>query len=80
MLSLLGGVHHTTLGERPFLGSFDLLAKEFANPKLAWSVFPRFLDALTDIEEAISDANRDGSRLAPYTALLPSLVPQSINI
>ena len=38
------------------------------------------LRAALAVEEDIVDANRDGSRPYPYVTLLPSLIPQSINI
>lgn len=69
ILKLLGSVYHTRLGhyhEKPgwLFGS----AHELAN------AFQRDLDA---VERTITERNRTRR---PYTALLPSRVPQSINI
>lgn len=68
-LYLLSSVHHTRLGyyEDDWFGdpAIDALVR-------------RFQDDLRRVETEIEDANR--KRRAPYPYLLPSLIPQSINI
>lgn len=72
VLTLLGGVYYTKLGHyRP--GTFGDPAIEKASE--------RFRAALEAIETAIEQANEEGLRKRyPYVHLLPSLIPQSINI
>ena len=65
----LGGVHHTTLG-----GYGGQLALVQVNDALQ-----RFQRALQRIEDGIHGANHLGRR-TPYATLLPSAIPQSINI
>jgi arachidonate 15-lipoxygenase len=65
----LGGVHHTTLGN--YAGQ---LALRQVNDALL-----RFQRALQKIEEGIQAENHLGRR-TPYATLLPSAIPQSINI
>jgi arachidonate 15-lipoxygenase len=69
---LLGSVHHTQLGQYP-----NHLLHNFAgDPRITppLEAFRRELDAITGV---IDQRNR---ARAPYTFLLPSRIPQSINI
>ena len=43
-------------------------------------MLPKFQHDLALIEEDIDIANRNGSRPGPYVALMPSHIPQSINV
>jgi arachidonate 15-lipoxygenase len=65
----LGGVDHTTLGA--YAGELPWFQVNGA--------LTRFQRRLQKIEETIQAENHLGSR-TPYTTLLPSLIPQSINI
>ena len=72
VLTLLGGVYYTKLGHyRP---------GTFADPAIV-EASERFKEALEAIERAIEQANTVGFRKRyPYRHLLPSTIPQSINI
>lgn len=43
-------------------------------------LLPTFQAELNEVESDIESANADGSRAVPYEHLLPSKVPQSINV
>lgn len=66
---LMGSVRYTTLGDYA-RGTF---ADERVRPLLA-----AFQENLGRVEAAINERNRE--RKAPYTFMLPSVIPQSINI
>ena len=66
---LLGGVHHTRLGHYG--------AKYFSDPRLT-PALTRFQNRLAEIETEI--AARNLSRPIEYHYLLPSQIPQSVNI
>ncbi len=68
-LSLLGGVVHTRLGR---------YEKDWFQDGRVHEPLARFQRKLDDIEALITERNR--SRFGPYPFLLPSRVPQSINI
>jgi arachidonate 15-lipoxygenase len=65
----LGGVHHTVLGQ---------YGGELATVQVG-DALPAFQRALQNIELDIQRKTALGER-TPYTTLLPSLIPQSINI
>lgn len=72
VLTLLGGVYHTQLGQYPD-DTFD------TPDELA--ALAKFQSALGAIEQKITLANQSGLRQRyPYEHLLPSRIPQSINI
>ena len=64
---LLGSVHYTQLGE---------YGDQFTDPKVK-APLERFQDRVEDIGDAIADRN---TRRAPYEHLVPTGIPQSINI
>ncbi len=68
-LHMLGGVYYTRLGQ--------YAPKAFRDERVA-PLLERFQKELQGIEALISERNRD--RLGPYPFLLPSRIPQSINI
>lgn len=78
-LALLGGVHHTHLGEYK-TNSFpyhDLIT----DPAIIAGPLAAFQAKLREIEFLIERDNRElKSRSAPYVYLLPSKIPASINI
>jgi arachidonate 15-lipoxygenase len=67
--SALGGVHHTVLGQ--YGGQLALVQVQAA--------LLQHQGRLQALERKINAANQLGAR-TPYTTLLPSLIPQSINI
>lgn len=67
-LSLLGGVYYTRLGAY----------RDDAIPAAALPALTAFQAALRDAEETI--ARRNKARPLPYPYLLPSCIPQSINV
>jgi len=69
VLGLLGSVYYTQLGQYN--------KGHFKDPKVKSSL-DKFQNQLRDIESEIKKRNR--SRLMPYKFLLPSQIPQSINI
>lgn len=69
MLTGLGGLYYTTLGQ---------YGGELALPQVG-DALKRFQGRLLTIERDIKAANALGQR-TPYTTLLPSAIPQSINI
>lgn len=71
---LLGGVHHTQLGQYPHHLGADLWLRE---PRVAEGL-SAFQSRLQTIESEI--AKRNESRLFSYPYLLPSRIPQSVNI
>lgn len=72
MLSLLGGVYYTRLGE--------YRENRFTDPAVR-AAHTRFQGRLAGIEEHIRNENSRGRRaLEPYIHLLPSRLPASINI
>ena len=68
-LHLLGGVYYTQLGQ--------YAAKTFRDDRVG-PLLARFQQELQDLEASISGRNR--TRFGPYPFLLPSRIPQSINI
>ncbi len=68
-LSLLGGVHHTKLGDYPFLWFKDLRVHGHL------STFQKDLEGI-----GATIQQRNTTRLMPYPYFIPSAVPQSINI
>lgn len=73
ILELLGGVHHTKLGHYP---DGPLGASHFGPGALA-ALEKTYRQNLAGIESTIQDRNRTRSE---YPYLLPSQIPQSINI
>jgi hypothetical protein len=73
ILELLGNVHHTKLGYYP---EGPLGASHFGPGALA-ALEKAYRQDLADVESTIVDRNR--TRLE-YSYLLPSQIPQSINI
>lgn len=72
ILTLLGGIYHTTLGH------YD--ERHFREPREQQAV-AAFQKELQAIEATIQERNRTGLRAQfPYEHLLPSKIPQSINI
>ena len=69
VLYLLGSVYYTTLGAYP--------DRYFHNTQVT-TALRNFQGKLKEIEETIK--NEDSQRLVPYRYLLPSKIPQSINI
>jgi arachidonate 15-lipoxygenase len=79
VLSLLGGVHHTKLGD--YTSNAFPYGSVFTDPRIVSGALPRLRAALTDVEATISAINADPARRAePYVHLLPSRIPMSINI
>lgn len=76
-LTLLGGVRYTTLGHRGYLSSWQMAWNELLHPSLLF-ILKQFSDRLHDIEADITAAN--ATRYHAYDVLLPSKIPQSINI
>lgn len=78
MLEFLGGVQYSSLGSYtrpPFSSYFTLAGDKTATLEAANQ---KFLDALARVESEINAANSNGR--VRYEALLPSRIPQSINI
>lgn len=75
-LYLLGSIYYTRLGE------YDQLeGGVFEDPVVVHELLPAFQSELAAIEGQITDDNADPTlRAAPYTHLLPSRIPQSINV
>jgi hypothetical protein len=75
-LYLLGGLYYTRLGRYEAIegGVFD-------DPVVRAELLPAFQKDLADIEAQIEAENADTSRrTVPYLHLLPSRIPQSINV
>ncbi len=72
VLTLLGGVYYTQLGQyRP---------DTFEDPR-EQAALVRFQQALAELEQQIRHDNEQGPRARfPYVHLLPSRIPQSINV
>lgn len=80
MLTLLASIHHTTLGEYDLKKPEEHILHDFYQDGINQEV-AKFREALANIENTIKDRNMDRSkRMRPYIHLLPSLIPQSINI
>ena len=78
ILSLLGGVHYTTLGTYTGLAAlFNGLEVDFCTGPI-YAAMQRFQANLAQIEQQIT--TRNASRKHPYIHLLPSRIPQSVNI
>ena len=78
-LSLLGGVHHTHLGE--YKSNSFPYSDMITEPEIVEGALAVFQARLKEIEIQIARENRDlVTRSAPYVYLLPSKVPASINI
>ena len=72
---LLGGVHHTRLGQYPTEG---LILKEgWFSDELVAGRLADYQRALADVEATIEERDRHRPR---YDYLLPSQIPQSINV
>ena len=69
VLTLLGSVYHTQLGQYRPNQIFDVRVME---------PMQRFKQRLAEIEDQIVERNQDETH--PYSTLRPSLIPQSINI
>ena len=69
IMTLLGSVHYTTLGEYP--------RRHFRDRRVA-APLEAFQARLRTVGDTIKLANR--GRQQPYTTLLPAAIPQSINI
>ena len=69
VLTLLGSVYHTQLGQYRPNQIFDVRVME---------PMQRFKQRLAEIEDQIVERNQD--EIHPYSTLRPSLIPQSINI
>lgn len=70
---LLGGIHHTTLGQYPH----HLFGGPFGDSRVQ-AALATFQARLVEVEAEIARRNRD--RPTPYVYLQPSSIPQSINI
>jgi arachidonate 15-lipoxygenase len=70
VLYLLSSIHHTLLGQYP--------AGHFGDPAVDGGLVKDFQRDLAAIEAQITAAN--ATRRWPYPHLLPSMIPQSINI
>jgi len=70
--SLLGGIYYGQLGDY----DRDLPGQYFADPRVREPLLS-FQQRLLDVEQAIGRKNLSRT---PYTVLLPSAIPQSINI
>jgi arachidonate 15-lipoxygenase len=78
-LALLGGVHHTHLGE--YKSNLFPYPDTITDPAVVAGPLAAFRKRLHQIEVAIGHANRDlTTRSAPYEYLMPSRIPASINI
>lgn len=73
LLYLLGSIYYTNLG--------NYSASAFTDPNVT-SALEKFQTNLKDIEEQINqrNSNSKGDRIIPYEFLLPTNIPQSINI
>lgn len=73
LLYLLGSIYYTNLG--------NYSASAFTDPNVT-SPLERFQTNLKDIEQQINqrNSNSKGDRIIPYEFLLPTNIPQSINI
>ncbi|MBD2388094.1 hypothetical protein H6G32_22245 [Cylindrospermum sp. FACHB-282] len=73
LLYLLGSVYYTNLG--------NYSASAFTDPNVT-SALEKFQTNLKDIEQQINlrNSNSKGDRIIPYEFLLPTKIPQSINI
>lgn len=69
---LLGGIHHTQLGQYP-----DHLFAGYFSDQRVKDALARFQRQLEEIEQTIEERN---AHRAPYQYLMPSSIPQSINI
>jgi arachidonate 15-lipoxygenase len=78
---LLGSVHYTQLGNYPTQnGENGRLVLGTSNPAVTDSL-QKFKKKLEEIEEEIVEKNTmPGNRRKPYEFLIPSKIPQSINI
>lgn len=78
-LTLLGGVHHTHLGE--YKSNLFPYLDMITDPAVVDGPLARFQARLRAIEAEIDQQNRTlKTRSAPYEYLLPSRIPASINI
>lgn len=75
VLAVLGGLHYTALGE--YGGQFAAL--DLVKGLQVQSALLAFQKRLHVLESAINAKNQLGQR-TPYSTLLPSAIPQSINI
>ncbi|NEN89443.1 MAG: lipoxygenase [Okeania sp. SIO3H1] len=71
-LYLLGSVYYTQLGKYS--------PSAFPNNNQLQAALKKFQDNLQAAETTIKERNRNPDRLMPYEFLLPSQIPQSINI
>lgn len=79
VLLLLGGVQHTRLGD--YKSNSFPYSDWFSDPAVNENLLPVFRKKLEDIEAVINQRNSQSHmRWRPYTHLLPSKVPMSINI
>jgi len=75
-LYLLGSIYHTKLGQYT-----QLEGGVFEDPVVVKELLPRFQAELAAIEAQIREDNANPAvRAAPYEHLLPSRIPQSINV
>lgn len=77
-LYLLGQLYYTRLGQ--YADPADRRAIWFRDQTVREGLLPAFQADLVQIEADINAANTDGSRAEAYTHLLPSKIPQSINV
>jgi arachidonate 15-lipoxygenase len=68
---MLGSLHYTKLGEYSF--------GNFRDPRV-WEILETFKNRLATIGATIDERNRSRRRSRPYTFLIPSGIPQSINV
>ncbi|HTU18388.1 MAG TPA: lipoxygenase family protein [Gemmataceae bacterium] len=68
---LLGSLHYTKLGDYSF--------GHFRDPRV-WGSLETFKDQLATIGKTIDERNRSRRSSRPYTFLVPSGIPQSINV
>ncbi len=77
-LYLLGTLYHSRLGN--YQNPNGVREPWFADRVVLESLLPAVQADLREVEAQIAAANADGTRERPYVHLLPSRVPQSINV
>lgn len=77
-LSLLGRIYYTRLGR--YRDPAGGRSPWFRDRAVEEGLLPTFQADLDRVESEIESANADGSRAVPYEHLLPSRVPQSVNV
>jgi len=72
LLYLLGSIYYTKLG--------DYTSSDFNSSPRVQEALQNFQNELKDVEQKIRERNQHSDRLLAYEYLLPSQIPQSINI